>query len=173
MGFGSDLNYKGLSFNVLFDVRKGGLFYSQSKFYADFNGTSIGTLYNDREAWTVPNSVQAVGDGTFVENTTPIGDVTTYYANAPDNINLIDASFIKLREAGVHYSLPAKVFNNSAISGIKIGFVGYNLKFWVPEENQYADPEGSSFGGNGNVQNFEQTSNPTSRSMGVDLKITF
>jgi hypothetical protein len=28
MGFGSDLNYKGLSFNVLFDVRKGGLFYS-------------------------------------------------------------------------------------------------------------------------------------------------
>jgi hypothetical protein len=43
----------------------------------------------------------------------------------------------------------------------------------VPEENQYADPEGSSFGGNGNVQNFEQASNPTSRSMGVDLKITF
>jgi hypothetical protein len=45
-----------------------------SKFYAEFNGTSIGTLYNDREAWTVPNSVQAVGDGTFVENTTPIGE---------------------------------------------------------------------------------------------------
>jgi hypothetical protein len=43
--------------------------------YADFNGTSIGTLYNDREAWIVPNSVQAVGDGTFVANTTPIGDV--------------------------------------------------------------------------------------------------
>ncbi len=173
MGFGSDLNYKGLSFNVLFDLSKGGLFYSASKFYADFNGTSVGTLYNDREAWVVPNSVQAVGDGTFVANTTFIGDVSTYWANAPDNINLIDASYIKLREAGVHYSLPAKVFNNSAISGIKIGFVGYNLKFWVPEENQYADPEGSSFGGNGNVQNFEQASNPTSRSMGVDLKITF
>lgn len=173
MGIRSDLSYKGLSFNVLFDISKGGLFYSASKFYADFNGTSVGTLYNDREAWVVPNSVQEVGDGTYAPNTTPIGDVSTYWANASDHVNLIDASYVKLREAGVHYSLPAKVFNNSAISGIKIGFVGYNLKFWVPEENQYADPEGSSFGGNGNVQNFEQASNPTSRSMGVDLKITF
>jgi hypothetical protein len=31
MGLSSELSYKGLSFNVLFDVRKGGLFYSQSK----------------------------------------------------------------------------------------------------------------------------------------------
>jgi len=173
IGFGSELSYKGLSFNVLFDLSKGGLFYSASKFYADFNGTSVGTLFNDRETWVVENSVQAVGDGTFVANTTPIGDLSTFYSNAPDAVNLIDASYLKLREAGVHYSLPAKVFNNSAISGISLGFVGYNLKFWLPDENKFADPEGSSFGGNGNVQNFEQVSNPPSRSMGVDLKITF
>jgi hypothetical protein len=42
-------------------------------------------LYNDREAWIVPNSVQAVGDGTFVENTTPVADVDDYYAKQPES----------------------------------------------------------------------------------------
>lgn len=169
MGASTNLSWKGLSFNILFDIKRGGIFYSQSKFYGDFNGTSLTSTENDRAPWVVPNSVLA--DGT--QNTTPIGDVSTYWANLPDNVNLIDASFVKLREVGLHYSLPAKVFNNSVVSGISVGFVGYNLKFWLPEENQYADPEVSSFGLNGNVQSFETASNPPSRSMGVDFKITF
>ena len=173
VGLTSNIKWKGLALNILFDIKHGGQFYSSSKFYGDFNGTTLSSLENDRAPWVVPNSVQLDADGNSVVNTTPIGDVSTYWANLPDNVNLIDASYVKLRELGLTYSLPAKCFNRGPVSGISIGFAAYNVKFWVPEENTYADPEVSSFGLTGNVQGIESSSNPPSRSMGVNFKLTF
>ncbi len=48
-----------------------------------------------------------------------------------------------------------------------------NVKFWLPEENIYADPEINGPSLNGNANGIETTQTPPSRSLGVNLKLTF
>jgi len=55
-------SYKGFTFTFLFDARKGGVFYSRTRSLQTFVGTDPRTLYNDREAFVVPNSEIQTGD---------------------------------------------------------------------------------------------------------------
>ena len=71
------------------------------------------------------------------------------------------------------YSFDKKFFKNAPVSGITLSVIGSNLKFWLPKENVFADPESNSFGGAGDVQGLEFSSTPQTRSVGFDLKIKF
>ena len=173
MGFGSNFSWKGLSFAVQFDVRQGGQFYSGTKAAGDFNGTTLSSMINDRQPYIIPNSVVDNLDGTFSPNTTPISNLFTMVGSNPESQDLIDASFIKLREASISYTIEKKYFKKVPISAITFGIVGRNLKFWLPAENVFADPESNSFGQNGNIQGLEFSQSPTTRSVGFDLKIQF
>jgi TonB-linked SusC/RagA family outer membrane protein len=173
MGFGSNFSWKGLSFGIQFDVRQGGQFYSGTKSASDFNGTSLTSMLNDRQPYVVPGSVIDNGDGTFTPNTTPLTNLFTMIGSLPESQDLIDASFIKLREASISYTIEKKYFKKAPISGITIGVFGRNLKYWLPAENVFADPESNSFGQNGNVQGLEFSSVPTARSVGFDFKLRF
>ena len=173
VGFGSSFSWKGLSFDIQFDIRKGGLFYSGTKNATDFNGTSLSSLVNNRNPYIIPNSVVDIGDGTFTPNTTPITNLYNYVGNLPESQDLIDASYIKLREASISYSFDKKFFKKAPVSGITLSVIGNNLKFWLPKQNVYADPETNSFGQAGNVQGIEFSSTPTTRTVSVDLKIKF
>jgi hypothetical protein len=151
-------------------MSKGGQFYSVSKELSDFNGTSLSSLANDRLPYVMPNSVTTTG----VENTTAMIDPYPFFRDLPSKYNLIDASYIKLREASISYTLPSKVFKNvKALSGITLSLVGRNLKYWLPKENVFADPESNSLGLNGNEQGYEVGTTPSSRSYGFNVKIVF
>jgi TonB-linked SusC/RagA family outer membrane protein len=176
MGFGSTLSWKGLSVNVAFDLKKGGVFWSNSKSNGEFSGTTTSTLLNNRVPFIHPNtSYKDPISGLIVANTslaTPT-DVT-YFSALQESDHLIDASYIKLREISLGYSVPSKCFKGSPISAISIGVYGRNLKTWVPKSNAYADPELGSFdGANSNAQGFETSTAPFSRSYGFDFKIGF
>ncbi len=173
LGFGSNFSWKGLSFDVQFDMRKGGIFFAGTKSATDFNGTSLSSMVNNREPYIIPNSVVDNGDGTYSENTVALTNLFTYVGSVPESQDLIDASYIKLREASVSYNFDKKFFKNAPISGISLSLVGSNLKFWLPKENVYADPESNSFGQAGNTQGIEFSSTPTTRNFSVDLKIKF
>lgn len=69
MSFGTNINYKGIGLRVLLDMKKGGVFASQSKYNGEFNGTGVNTTIYNRESFIFPNSVVDNGDGTFSENT--------------------------------------------------------------------------------------------------------
>src|SRR5690606_17543212 len=99
MSFGTNANYKGFGLRVLFDMKEGGKFASQSKYNGEFNGTNVNTTIYNREPFIFPNSVVDNGDGTFSENTVAITE-QAYYTNydAPVSTQLIDASYLKLRE---------------------------------------------------------------------------
>ena len=175
--FGTNLGYKGLAFNILFDVKVGGSFTSVSQFYTEFNGTAVTTLLNDREDFVVENSV--------IETTDDEGNVTGYEENTqavvpydyfnfrPPAAHINDASFVKLRELGLKYSLPSKVFKNVPISGMSIGFVARNVKFWLPDENVWADPEVTGPALNGNGSGIETAQTPPTRSYGFNLNLNF
>ncbi|XOV95322.1 MAG: SusC/RagA family TonB-linked outer membrane protein [Bacteroidota bacterium] len=172
--FGSNGNYRGIGFNILFDMKVGGSFVSQTKANGDFNGTNIGTIKFNREAYIIPNSVVDNGDGTYSENTTEITeqDLYTNY-KAPASEQLINAGFLKLREVGVSYTVPANILASTPFTNARIGLFGKNLKFWLPEDNKFADPEISGPSLTGNVQGIETTQTPPSKSFGVNLSLTF
>ena len=91
----------------------------------------------------------------------------------PESQNLIDASYIKLREVSLGYTFSKKFFKNTPLSAITLSLIANNVKFWLPKENVFADPESNSFGGAGDVQGLEFSSTPQTRSVGFDLKIKF
>lgn len=172
-GFGTNIGYKGFRFNILFDVKQGGNFVSQSKFFGEFNGTTVNTTTYNREEFVFPNAVYENADGTFSPNDIAITEqgYFTEYDLAPSNY-IIDASFLKLREIGLSYQLPRKWLGQH-ISDASLSVFGKNLRFWLPEENAYADPEINGPALNGNANGIETTQTPTAKSYGVSLKLSF
>lgn len=172
---GTRIGFKGLSLNVLFDIRQGGEFFSITKDQTEFNGTALSTLIGDREAFVLPGVVDN-GDGTYSENTTETTAQTLYAISGTafgGNSLMIDASFVKLRELGLTYTLPQRLLNGLPIEAASLSVFGSNLKFWLPEENTYADPEVNGSQLNSNSVGVETTQTPPSRSYGVRLGLTF
>lgn len=174
LNFGANVNYKGFGFRILFDRKKGGLFASQTKYNTEFNGTSVNTTIYNRESFIFPNSVVDNGDGTFSENTVAITE-QDYYTNydAPVSTHLIDASYLKLREVELSYTFPKTLLKETFFTSARLSLFGRNLKFWLPDENKYADPEINGPGLTSNAQGIETTQTPPSSSLGVNLQLSF
>jgi hypothetical protein len=83
-----------------------------------------------------------------------------------------DASFVKLREVTLGYELPKSLVNKISLQNVSVRFFAKNLKFWLPDENSYGDPEVNGPGGPTNIQNVESSQTPPSRSYGINLNIT-
>jgi len=173
-GWNNVLSYKGFSLSFLFDTKQGGTFYSRTMSIQEFVGTDPRTLLNDREPFVVPNSVIQTADGKFQTNTTKVLNAQDYWTNYSSAVaveQLLDASFIKLRELSLTYRMPRAWFKNSPVQGISVGVTGRNLFLWTPKANTYADPEASSFG-TGNVQGYEYGTIPSIRNYGFNVKVT-
>ena len=173
----NSFSFKGFTLTALLDGRKGGLFYSRTRSLQTFLGTDPITTYNDREAFVLPNSsILNTATGKYEANTdVPVQDVVTYWSNHFTNRpmeNLVDASFLKLREVSLSYRLPKSWFGKLPVSAAQIGLVGRNLFLKTAKENTYSDPESSSFG-TGNAQGYEYGSIPSIRSYGANIRITF
>jgi TonB-linked SusC/RagA family outer membrane protein len=192
MGFTNMVRYKDFSLNFSLDFRYGGVMYSQTAQLSQFVGNSKSTVYNDRKPFIIPNSVNAVTDGstgktTYVENKTFIGNAggagqsDNYYeyfyisANlGGDYQNLIfDRSFLKLRDVNLSYRLPSNLAAKIGMSSASIGIYGRNFLLWTPTANIYIDPEATNIGNDllGNIGEFATA--PLSKSYGVVLKLSF
>ena len=173
-GLGTNIGYKGFGFNILFDIKQGGQFISQTKFSAEFNGTTLNTVEFDREPFIIPNSLIENADGTTSENTIEVTeqDYFTNYDPAASTY-LIDASYVKLREIGVSYKVPAKYLQDMPIADVRIAFFGKNVKFWLPDGNTFADPEINGPSLTGNAVGIETTQTPPTKSFGVSLSLKF
>ncbi|MBP7643293.1 MAG: SusC/RagA family TonB-linked outer membrane protein [Saprospiraceae bacterium] len=166
-GFNNSIGFKGFKFNFLLDIRQGGSFFSSTRNLGNFNGTTVTTLLNNREPYVIPG---VLADGT--PNTKTVGTYD-YYNTELDYHNLIDASFVKLRELGLTYTLPTSISKRVKSSGITIGLFGKNLKFWLPEENTFADPEVNGPALTGNGGGIETSQTPPSRSFGFNVSVKF
>lgn len=170
---GSDVTYKGFRFNFLFDIKKGGNFVSYTKDLTEFNGTSLTSLGdNDRQAFIVPNSVFENENGEFVENTVETNQYD-FLRVQPFSSHVIDASYVKLREVGFSYNVPNRMIKDLPISSLTIGLFAKNLKFWLPDENIWADPEVNGPALTGNATGIETTQTPPSKSFGFNIGVQF
>ncbi|MFA6769325.1 MAG: hypothetical protein WCR86_13000, partial [Parabacteroides sp.] len=82
---------------------------------------------------------------------------------------LTDASFAKLRELRIGYSLPEKWVKKAYMQNVNIAFVGRDLFLWT--KNQHVDPES---GGMNNLNlGIDAFSVPASKSFGFQINVNF
>jgi TonB-linked SusC/RagA family outer membrane protein len=174
---GATFSYKGFALRVLFDTKQGGVFYSHTKETMDFVGSAPETTTNDRKDFVYPNSVIAAPDGkSYFANTSVTLHPYTYYTSIlgggkiPE-LMLVDASYIKFREASINYTVPSNFLKKTPFSDLTIGVFGNNLFIWTPKQNQYADPEINSQGAS-NVQGFEFSAAPSLRNYGFNIRVS-
>ena len=90
-----------------------------------------------------------------------------YIINAAD---IYDASFVKLREARLSYTIPNKLFGDTPFRDVTLSIVGRNLAI-LYKNAPNIDPEAGL--SSGNVQGFEGGQLPTERSIGINLNLKF
>jgi hypothetical protein len=169
MGISNTFSYKGLSLGFLIDIRGGGQFYSQTMAYMYANGNAKGTLAN-REGGLIVAGVKADGS----KNTKAI-TAQQYWskvggAEPVASLFIYDASNTRLREVTLGYSIPNKVLGKIPVHNVTLSLVGRNL--WLIKSHiPGIDPE-SSFSIT-NSQGIENGAYPSTRTLGVNLKLEF
>lgn len=197
-GLRNSFSYKGFNFSFLIDWKQGGDVFSLDLWYGMGTGlypetAAINDLGNNVRDDIIQNDdgsydptsggvildgvnmeISDAGDTSYVTNN--IRAYAGWYGNpwgwgrAANAQHIYDASYIKLREASITYSLPSSMFDNSIIGGVSFGVVGSNL--WIIHKNlPYADPETSQ--GAGNIQGWQSGVLPTTRNIGFTLNVKF
>ena len=185
-GVRNTFSYKGISMSFLIDVQKGGDTFSTDLLYGQSGGlysTTTDAQYRDPLNVVLPG-VYANGN----TNVTPLGGVrangtrirnaNNYYSyqpngynNAPNSEFVYDASYVKLREASIGYTLPKSVLSGTQVKEVTLSLVGRNL--WIINKNTpFVDPEAGVGGGlrsRGNSIGIL----PSTRDIGINVTLKF
>ncbi|KJD37289.1 hypothetical protein PW52_01170 [Tamlana sedimentorum] len=179
MGLQNVFTYKNFRLGVNWDWKQGGVMYSYTKRLSYFVGNGIETTYNNRQSFIVPNSVVDNGDGTYSENTTYVDyeDITGFYSassnQAIENEHIIDKSFVRLRSLSLAYNVNRDFLEPLGLTGLSFSVYGKNLFLWTPSDNTYVDPETSTYGFGIRSEFGEFGTNPSQRTYGATVKLSF
>jgi hypothetical protein len=167
-GVNTTLQYKNISLFALVDFQKGGSIHSYSNQWGKYSGTLAETAENNiREEGIVVDGVYA---STGETNTSVIDAQSHFFYNQGYVIHAADqydASFIKLREMRLDYSLPREMTSGLPFSNISVGVFGRNLAI-LHKNVPHIDPEVATSASN--VQGFEGGQLPAERTIGINLK---
>ncbi len=189
-GINNSLKYKNIGLSFLIDVRQGGNVFSTDMYYGLATGlyeetagvNSLGNptrnpLLKDASGNPLPTSGGFVRPGVKADG--KVNDIwvsnSNYgafgYSVNPDAAFIYDASYVKLREAVLSYSLPASFVSSlKYFKGIDLSLIGKNL--WIIHKNlPYSDPE-EGFS-SGNLQGVQTGAYPTVRTVTFNLKLNF
>ncbi len=167
------IKYKDFDFNTLIDAKIGGDVHSMSYAWGRYAGTLEETLIG-RETGLVGNGVKSNGAGGFVANDVVVGGKEfnqASYGNTIEESAIFDATYVKLRQMSLGYTLPNKWLKGSAIDNIKFSIVSRNLAILF-KKAPHIDPETGFSSANGEQgQEFGQI--PSARSIGFNLNVKF
>jgi TonB-linked SusC/RagA family outer membrane protein len=196
-GIFNSFTYKNWALGILVDFQKGGDVFSLDMYYGLATGlyeetsylNDLGNPVRDPIAYNTPGDntsgyaptsggfinegVNVAADGTITENATRIA-ANNYgamgYARLPNKAFVYDASYVKLRQLSLSYSLPSSVLKKCFITGITVSAVASNV--WIIFKNiPHADPESGL--GAGNMQGYSTGSLPSTRDFSLNLRLTF
>jgi TonB-linked SusC/RagA family outer membrane protein len=196
-GLTNRFSYKGITLQFLIDMKFGMDVYSMTNSVAASKGlldvtTEGRDAYNharaeaaaapgfDPSTWVPTAGYIAEGvvnTGTaqnpvYVKNTTPVNPQNywnTVFNNTPAPF-IYDASYVKLREISLGYTIPKSVFEGAKINSIYISAFARNL-LTFNKDLPNVDPESMYTSGNG--QGFEYGSLPFRQSYGFNIKVAF
>lgn len=173
-GWVNTFTYKNLKLNVTLDGQYGGIVYSQTFHKASEQGKLKHTLYGREDGYIIGDGVVANSDGTFSPNTTKVGVpqyYKEYYRRANVESNSFDASFIKLREISLTYSIPRQLISKTGFRNANVSFYGRNLA--VISDFPIYDPESAALNGDTLLPGIEMGQLPSPATYGMSLKVEF
>jgi TonB-linked SusC/RagA family outer membrane protein len=183
-GIYNTFKYKGLSLGFLFDIRQGGEVYSHTQTVGREGGIISETLEGRANGY----DLSLEGNGVVGPGVVPVlngeGGITGFTANTTElssrewhsSITLgrrliegmvYDASFVKLRELKVSYTLPKSILGRLPIHDVSLSLVGRNL--FLRTDVPHIDPETASNAGGSIIPGVESVALPSSRSYGFNV----
>lgn len=191
----NSLSYKNLSLSFLFDGRFGGITYDSYERDLWRSGSHPDAIHPEREAsniayangtdartMVIPGVKIVSGElsydpqGNIVEDTRVFepNDIraeyqtwATSYKGAWQN-NLIEKTFIKLREVTLTYNLPSRWMEKSFINTASVSLVGRNLLYWTKDDDTFGDLDTYTLS-NGDTD----LQAPAQRTYGFNLNLQF
>ncbi len=173
-GLVNSLRYKNFTLGIAIDYQKGGKYFSLSNFWGEYSGLYANTAATNDKGKNVRDEV-ADGGGVRVQGANAKGEaIDTYVAgydyyhqfgnNAIINNSVFDASYIKLREVSLGYTIPLKSTRYFQTIGLSV--VARN-PYLIYATNRNIDPSELSqrFGENGQQ--------PGTRSLGFNVRLSF
>jgi TonB-linked SusC/RagA family outer membrane protein len=172
LGFSNSFSYKNWNGSILFDWRQGGEIVSRTRALGNVGGQLAETAFRPTEGIVA----EGVNVNTGLPNTIAVSAESYYrqfYDRNHEENNVYDASFLKLRQLSIGYTLNL----SEGFLGLKdtatmnFSVIGNNLFVWT--ENPHFDPEQIAVQGNGFVSGVEDMSYATTRSIGFKVGFNF
>lgn len=190
-GMSNHLSYGNFGLNFLVDFQLGGNFYSHGQLYRELMGTAANTLegreewysthqgsgYTDNIPGVIPKGFVEQG---MVENDGGVNDVPVdpmlrnlqvIWFNRTVADYILDATNVRMREVSLSYNIPDKWINKTPFTKMDLSLVGRNLFFFYNAAVNVDPESGYSSSTIGNA--FELNSMPGSRSIGLNLNVSF
>ncbi len=152
MSWTNSITYKNFELNWLFHWKQGG------------DGINLSTLLYDLGQVTWDYDDMTLDPSGTLSN----GDYRLAALGVHPGVYIEDASYMRLREIGLFYTVPASVLN---VNNLRVGVSGRNL--WNSFDYNSYDPEVSNFGNNVLINSVEVTPYPSSKQFNFHLSVTF
>ncbi|HAL64662.1 MAG TPA: SusC/RagA family TonB-linked outer membrane protein [Bacteroidales bacterium] len=195
-GINNTFKFKGFDFSALIDIQHGGKIFSTSYMWGIYSGMLEESAAINANGKNIRDDVADGGgvliDGVYgklnadgsvtyldkdgnpvdspVKNETYISGLrwASDHYSGPAAQNVFDASYVKLRELRLGYTIPNRY--TGPIQNLRISVYGRNLAIWG-RDNQHIDPEYTTSAGN--IQGIEGGQLPSLRSFGINLSCNF
>lgn len=180
VGLNNSLTWRGVNLSFLFDIRSGGRLYSETQTVGREGGIIIETLEGRKDGYDLTKDGNGViGQGVVFVGGVPQANTRKVSAREwhtawtggrgiAEGV-MYDASFIKLRELQLGYTIPDKVWGKLPFRGVSVSLVGRNLMLW--DRVPHIDPENMSYTGGTALPGIENMSMPSTRSYGFNLRV--
>lgn len=177
IGITNTFTYKLFTLDVLFDIREGGDLYSRNLADLRRNGAVIETASLprfDKDNVTPLRNYQFDGvDASGNAVNIPIR-ADQYWGNAGKYVAaegfMVNTSWFRIREMNLTMKMPKTLIDKSPFSNIEFGVFGRNL-FLKARDYPHLDPEQNALG-TSNIGGLEFNANPSTRSLGFNLRLT-
>jgi len=172
-GWFNEFSYGPARLGVLLDTRQGGVVYSLTNTWGRLSGILEETIPGrcgggypacDENTGIVFEGVNQ--DGSPNETVIDAENFWIYNYFVEQN-NLETASYVKLREVTLSYSLPESLIGRWGVDAVDLSVVGRNLALWT--NARHIDPETAME--SSNVQGFEFAQMPSARSFGFNITV--
>ena len=134
--FTANLGFKYKRFEV------SALFYGVTKYYRPIGDSFFLGYLNDgfycdlhEHAWTA----ERYANGEYIN--APALSMTNTVSTVTNEYNVVDGTFLKLKNAEIAYTLPEKVSRKIYAQDIRVALQGQNLLTWDRMPSEYIDPE--------------------------------
>jgi hypothetical protein len=183
LGFNNTFSFGNFSVGALFDIRSGGDVWCGTCGIMNYFGTSKQSA-DERDDVVVFEGVQNVGtdsepiyetNETAVALADPNAGLGSYYRvrygfGGITEMNIYEASWVRLRNVSLGYTLPSEMFKNSFIGGIDVTVSARNL--WLSTDYPGVDPE-TNLTGASNGYGLDYFNMPNTKSYSATVKMSF